>query len=128
MRRDRLSPFSPQAGRAEPRDKPGWLSMAPMVNAGQKEVSEGNDPTNLSADTTDTRRRLRTPSPDRARTSARVSRASWPVDVRHLQTRRAQPFPHGAGKTLHQLVAEVVISLAFVSQAPSVDPEHPHEF
>ena len=28
---------------------------------------------------------------------------------------------------MRALVAEVVISLAFVSQTPSVDPEHPHE-
>src|SRR6516165_2136971 len=54
-------------------------------------------------------------------------RASWSINIRHLQTHRAQPFPHRAGKTLHQLVTEIVISLAFVSQAARVDPKHPNE-
>ena len=63
-----------------------------------------------------------------ARPSSRVSRASWAIDIRHLQAHRAQPFPHGAGETLHQLVTEIVIGLAFVAQASGVNPEHPHEF
>jgi hypothetical protein len=44
-----------------------------------------------------------------------------------LQTHRAEPFSHGTGKALHQLVTEIVIGLAFVAQASGVDPEHPHE-
>ena len=57
----------------------------------------------------------------------RFSRASRPVDIRHLQTHRAQPFPHRAGKTLHQFVTEIVIGLALVSQAARVDPKDADE-
>ena len=56
-----------------------------------------------------------------------ISRASWPIDIGHLQARRAQPFPHGAGETLHQLVAEIMVGLAFLSQASCIDPEHADE-
>src|SRR5208337_2918926 len=66
-------------------------------------------------------------STDTARPSFRPSRASLPVDIRHLQTCRAQPFPHGAGETLHQLVAEIVIGLAFLSQTSGIYPEDAHE-
>src|SRR5271166_296400 len=64
---------------------------------------------------------------DGARPSSHASGTLWPVDIRHLQTHRSQPFPHRTCESLHQLIAEIVISLAFLSQASSIDPEDPHE-
>ena len=78
------------------------------------------------ADATDGKGRGRRLWCESARLSSRSS-ATWSIDTRHLQTHCAQPFPHGAGETLHQLVAEVVIDLAFVSQASRVDPEDADE-
>src|SRR5271165_6132781 len=66
-------------------------------------------------------------SGDGAWPSFQASGASWPVNIGHLQTHRAQPFPHGAGETLHQLVTQSVIGLAFLSQASGIDPEHADE-
>ncbi len=49
------------------------------------------------------------------------------VDIEDLQSSRAQPLTHRADKTLHQLVAEIVIGFAFVARTARTDPQHAYE-